>query len=82
MGSLGTTKRFVVKRLPATGHFLIDFNYVKIMGSKKIVQFDAHKNVKREQEVVFKTKNGKVVNFEAKKTVKIPEHVIFRAKNK
>lgn len=50
------------------------------MGSKKIVQFDAHKNVKREEPVVFKTKTGKVINFEAKKTVKVPEHVVFRAK--
>jgi hypothetical protein len=50
--------------------------------SKKRVEFDAHKTVKKETEVKFTTKNGTKVDFEAMKPVKVPVHVKFTAKKK
>jgi hypothetical protein len=50
--------------------------------SKKRVEFDAHKVVKRETEVKFKTKDGKKVDFEAMKPTKVPVHVRFTANDK
>lgn len=47
---------------------------------KKTVQFDAHKKVKREVEVDFRTQKGTEVDFMAKKLVKVPVHVKFKAK--
>lgn len=47
---------------------------------KKTVEFDAHKIVKKPQEVEFTTKSGKHVDFMAKKDVKEPVHVEFKAK--
>jgi hypothetical protein len=50
--------------------------------SKKRVEFDAHKVVKKETEVKFTTKNGTKVDFEAMKPTKVPVHVKFTAKKK
>jgi hypothetical protein len=50
--------------------------------TKKNVEFDAHKTVKKPTEVTFTTKAGKEVDFEAKKNVKIPVHVKFATNNK
>ncbi len=47
--------------------------------SKKKVEFNAHKTVKRETEVQFKTKDGTKVDFLANKPVKVPVHVKFTA---
>ena len=52
------------------------------MANKKhTVQFDAHRAVKREVPVKFKTKDGERVSFEAKKKVKEPVRVKFKAKD-
>lgn len=50
--------------------------------SKKRVEFDAHRVVKKETEVKFTTKNGTKVDFDAMKPVKVPVHVKFTAKTK
>jgi hypothetical protein len=50
------------------------------ISNKKTVEFDAHKKVKREVEVDFRTKKGASVDFMAKKLVKEPVHVKFKAK--
>ena len=47
---------------------------------KHKVQFDAHRIVKEEVPVKFKTRNGEQVSFEAKKKVKEPVRVKFMAK--
>ena len=46
---------------------------------KKMIQFDAHKTVKKPTEVEFTTRNGKEVDFVAKKRTKVPVHVRFKA---
>ena len=51
------------------------------MGKHK-VEFDAHKTVKRETEVVFTKRDGTPVDFVANKPVKVPVHVKFTAINK
>lgn len=50
--------------------------------SKKRVEFDAHKTVKKETEVEFTKRDGTEVDFMAKKPVKVPVHVKFTADNK
>ncbi len=50
--------------------------------SKRKVEFDAHKTVKRETEVQFRTKDGMRVDFLANKPVKVPIHVKFTASEK
>jgi len=47
---------------------------------KKNVEFDAHKTVKRDTEVQFRTKDGTKVDFVARKPVKVPVHVRFKAR--
>ena len=47
--------------------------------SKKKVEFDAHKVVKKPTEVEFTTKSGETVDFVAKKPTKVPVHVKFKA---
>jgi hypothetical protein len=47
--------------------------------ANKRVEFDAHKTVKKETEVMFTKKDGTKVDFEAKKPVKVPVHVEFTA---
>jgi hypothetical protein len=48
---------------------------------KHKVQFDAHRIVREEVPVKFKTRDGERVSFEAKKKVKEPVRVKFMAKN-
>ena len=48
--------------------------------SKKRVEFDAHKVVKKETEVEFTKRDGTPVDFMAKKPAKVPVHVKFTAK--
>ena len=50
--------------------------------SKKRVEFDAHKTVKKETEVKFTTKDGTKVDFDAMKPVKVPVHVKFKAEKR
>lgn len=52
------------------------------MSTKKTVEFNAHKTVKKPTEVEFKTKSGKKVDFFAGKPTKVPVHVKFKAKDK
>jgi hypothetical protein len=49
--------------------------------TKKSVEFDAHKTVKKETEVEFTKRDGTEVDFTAKKPVRVPVHVKFAAKN-
>jgi hypothetical protein len=51
------------------------------MAQKHVVQFKAHRTVKQEVPVSFRTRNGKRVSFEAKKPVRQPVRVRFTAKN-
>jgi hypothetical protein len=77
---------FLAKASPASSVFRANLNQsnksslTKGDSMKKTVEFEAHKKVKKEQEVVFKTKTGKKVDFMAKKDVKEPVHVKFKAK--
>jgi hypothetical protein len=48
---------------------------------KHKVQFNAHRIVREEVPVKFKTRDGEKVSFEAKKAVKQPVRVKFMAKN-
>ena len=48
---------------------------------KHKVQFSAHRIVREEVPVKFKTRDGEKVSFEAKKPVKQPVRVKFMAKN-
>jgi len=51
------------------------------MANKKHkVQFDAHRTVREEVPVKFRTRDGERVSFEAKKKVKEPVRVKFMAK--
>jgi hypothetical protein len=50
--------------------------------SKKNVEFDAHKVVKKEMPVAFKKTDGTPVKFKADKPVKVPVHVRFKANPK
>lgn len=51
------------------------------MANKKHkVQFDAHRIVREEVPVKFRTRDGERVSFEAKKKVKEPVRVKFMAK--
>lgn len=53
-----------------------------MMASKKHgVEFQAHRTVREEVPVKFKTRDGERVAFEAKKKVKEPVRVKFMAKN-
>jgi hypothetical protein len=47
---------------------------------KHKVQFDAHRTVREEVPVKFRTRDGERVSFEAKKKVKEPVRVKFMAK--
>jgi hypothetical protein len=49
--------------------------------TKKNVEFEAHKSVKKPTAVSFSTKEGKRVRFEAEKKVKVPVRVKFKAKS-
>ena len=52
------------------------------MATKKhTVQFNAHRVVKEEVPVKFKTRSGERVSFEATKNVKEPVRVKFKAKD-
>jgi hypothetical protein len=46
------------------------------------VEFKAHKTVREEVPVKFRTRDGEAVSFEAKKKVKEPVRVKFMAKDK
>jgi hypothetical protein len=46
------------------------------------VEFEAHRNVKEEVPVRFRTRDGERVGFEARKTVKEPVKVKFLARDK
>jgi hypothetical protein len=48
---------------------------------KHKVEFKAHRTVREEVPVTFKTRDGERVSFEAKKKVKEPIKVRFMAKN-
>ena len=48
---------------------------------KHKVQFDAHRTVREEVPVKFRTRDGERVSFEAKKKVKEPVRVKFMAKD-
>lgn len=50
------------------------------MPRKHKVQFDAHRTVREEVPVRFKTREGEKVSFDAKKKVKEPVQVRFMAK--
>jgi hypothetical protein len=51
------------------------------MANKKHkVQFDAHRTVREEVPVKFRTRDGERVSFEAKKKIKEPVRVKFMAK--
>ena len=47
--------------------------------SKKRVEFDAHRIIKKKTEVEFTTKKGAKVDFLADKPVKVPVRVKFTA---
>jgi hypothetical protein len=49
--------------------------------AKHRVEFNAHRTVREEVPVKFKTRDGERVSFEAKKKVKEPVRVKFMAKN-
>jgi hypothetical protein len=49
---------------------------------KHKVEFQAHRTVREEVPVRFKTRDGERVTFEAKKKVKEPVRVKFMAKDK
>jgi hypothetical protein len=46
------------------------------------VQFEAHRTVKEEVPVKFRTRGGERISFEAKKKIKEPVHVKFTSRNK
>lgn len=50
------------------------------MAKSHKVQFNAHRVVKEEVPVRFRTRNGERVSFEARKKVKEPVRVKFMAK--
>jgi hypothetical protein len=51
------------------------------MAKKHKVQFNAHRTVREEMPVSFRTHDGQTVSFEAKKKVKQPVRVRFMAKD-
>jgi hypothetical protein len=51
------------------------------VAKKHKVQFNAHRTVREEMPVRFKTREGQRVSFEAKKKVKEPVRVRFMAKD-
>jgi hypothetical protein len=51
-------------------------------GRKHKVEFEAHRTVREEVPVKFKTREGERVSFEARKKVKEPVRVKFMAKDK
>jgi hypothetical protein len=51
-----------------------------LANKKNKVQFDAHRTVREEVPVKFRTRDGERVSFEAKKKVKEPVRVKFMAK--
>jgi len=51
------------------------------MANKHRVQFNAHRVVKEEVPVRFKTRDGERVSFDARKKVKEPVRVKFLARN-
>jgi hypothetical protein len=53
----------------------------RMANKKHKVQFDAHRTVREEVPVKFKTRDGERVSFEAKKKVKEPVRVKFMAKD-
>jgi hypothetical protein len=50
------------------------------MGSKRTVEFDAHKRVKRPTDIEFRTRDGEKIDFVARKSQSVPVHVKFKAK--
>lgn len=46
------------------------------------VQFEAHRTVREEVPVKFRTRNGERVSFDARKKIKEPVQVTFTARNK
>lgn len=52
----------------------------EMANKKHKVQFDAHRTVREEVPVKFRTRDGERVSFEAKKKVKEPVRVKFMAK--
>jgi hypothetical protein len=52
-----------------------------VPNKKHKVQFDAHRTVREEVPVKFRTRDGERVSFEAKKKVKEPVRVKFMAKD-
>jgi hypothetical protein len=62
--------------------FPIPIKWRSIMSPKKHkVEFKAHRTVREEVPVKFKTRAGERVSFEAKKKVKEPVRVKFMAKD-
>jgi hypothetical protein len=53
----------------------------EMANKKHKVQFEAHRTVREEVPVKFKTRDGERVSFEAKKKVKEPVKVKFLAKD-
>jgi hypothetical protein len=51
-------------------------------GKRHRVEFEAHKTVREEVPVRFRTRDGERVAFEAKKNVKEPVKVKFTARDK
>ena len=51
------------------------------MAGKHKVQFKAHRTVKEEVPVRFKTRDGERISFDAKKPVRKPVQVRFMAKD-
>jgi len=49
---------------------------------KHKVQFNAHRTVREEAPVAFRTRDGKRVSFEARKKAKVPVRVKFMARGK
>ena len=54
---------------------------IEMANNKHKVQFNAHRTVRREVPVKFKTRDGEKVSFEAKKRVEKPVRVKFMAKD-
>lgn len=51
------------------------------MARKHKVQFNAHRTIREEVPVRFKTREGQRISFDAKKKVKEPVRVQFMAKD-
>jgi hypothetical protein len=56
--------------------------HLDMAGKKHSVQFTAHRTLREDVPVNFKTRAGERVSFEAKKNVKEPVRVKFMARDK